>query len=80
MSDLRQRKVWTRIKQAKTCLETALQLEHEIEEDSIRKTMEQARARSGGPEMYGLGAHELEHDPLGSKLEKIIERLEEWVD
>lgn len=73
----KQDKVWQFVRMAKGLLAKAAELECECEQERIEACYE--RARQVGREHYSFGAHELDHDPLGRNIERIVEAIDERI-
>ena len=74
MADMRQPKVWTAIKRARTLLKTARALELSIEQDRVRVAVSAAKDYRYYPDR-GV----TDHDPLGQKLDRVIDELEDLI-
>lgn len=68
---LEQKKVWDGIKEARKLLVKARNLEYRIEEKRI--------AREVAASKWAVSGAVLLHDPLGERLEKVIEELEDII-
>jgi hypothetical protein len=73
--DTRQPKVWTAIKKAQTLLKGARALELNIEQDRVRRAVSATKEFGYYPDR-GV----TDHDPLGPKLDRVIEELEDLID
>lgn len=67
-----QQQVWNGVKQAIKTLKAARDLEITIEEERVRNAVEAGRLSGFFPSEGALA-----HDPLGRKLDQVIEKLEE---
>jgi len=67
-----QAKVWADVKKARTLLKAARQLEHEIEVQRIQTATRLARQHGYHPDNGVTNS-----DPLGGRLDKVIEELKE---
>jgi hypothetical protein len=75
LMDKRQPKVWQAIKKARTLLKSARTLELKIEQERVRLAVSATRQFDHYPDS-GV----TDHDPLGRKLDRVIEDLEELID